>query len=159
MTIDTWLKIGAIGLPIIGAITIWRLGDRSLRAQRGLAVSIFCIVGLFALSLFVLNRHYACIYVFGRQNCLFDGLATLSLFLLNLVLVIFIVLRGKNKGYDYILLLLLSGAWAGLGLGNSLLLFLISLYLFFFALRRYMKNQGFRGGYLKLRDDYENDRK
>jgi hypothetical protein len=160
MTIDAWLRIGAIGLPLIGALTIWRWGDKFLHAQRWLAVSIFGIIGLIALSLFVLNRHYACIYLFGRQNCLFDGLATLPLFLLNLVLArASLVLRGENKGYDYMLMLLLSSAWAGMGLTENLLVFLISLYLFFFVINRYFKREGFRGGFLKLRDDYENDQK
>jgi hypothetical protein len=162
MTIDTWLRIGAIGLPLIGALTIWRWGDKFLHAQRWLAVSIFGIIGLIALSLFLLNRHYACILLPGRQNCLFDGLATLSLFLLNLVLArTSVVLRGENKGYDYILMLLLSSAWAGMGLGlaENLGVFLVFLFLFFFVLNRYMKKKGFSGGFLKIRDDYEDDQK
>jgi len=158
MTIDAWLRICAIGLPLIGALIIWRWGDKFLHAQRWLAVSIFGIIGLITLSLFVLNRHYACIYLFGRQNCLFDGLATLSLFLLNLVLAS-LVLRGENRGYDYMLMLLLSSAWAGMGLAENLLVLLISLYLFFFVIIRWFKREGFRGGFLKLRDDYENDQK
>ena len=162
MTIATWLRIGATGLPLIGALTIWRWGDKFLHAQRWLAVSIFGIIGLIALNLFLLNRIYACILLFGRQNCLVDGVDTLSLFLLNLVLArTSVVLRGENKGYDYILMLLLSSAWAGiwLGLAENLGVFLIFLYLFFFVLNRYMKKEGFKGGFLKIRDDYEDDQK
>jgi hypothetical protein len=162
MAIDTWLRIGAIGLPLIGALIIWRWGDKFLHAQRWLAGIIFGIIGLIALTLFLLNRYYACILVFGRQNCLFDGLATLSLFLLNLVLArASVVLRGEDRGYDYILMLLLSSAWAGMGIGlaENLLVFLIFLYLFFFVLNRWFKRKGFRGGFLKLRDDYEDDQK
>ena len=160
MTIDTWLRIGAIGLPLIGALTIWRWGDKFLHAQRWLAGIILGITGLIALTLFLLNRQYACILLFGRQNCLFDGLATLSLFALNLVLArASVVLRGENKGYDYILMLLLSSAWAGMGLAANMLVFLIFLYLFFFVMNRWFKRRGFRGGFLKLRDDYEDDQK
>jgi len=160
MTIDMWLRIGAIGLPLIGVLIIWRWRDKFLHVQRWLVVLIFGIVGLVALTLFLLNRHYACILLTGRQNCLFDGLATLSLFLLNLVLArASVVLRGENKGYDYILMLLLSSAWAGMGLAENLLVLLIFLYLFFFVLNRWFKRKGFRGGFLKLRDDYEDDQK
>jgi hypothetical protein len=160
MTIDTWLRIVAIGLPLIGALTIWRWGDKFLHAQRWLAVSIFGLIGLIALSLFVLNKNYACIYLFGRQHCLFDGLAILSLLLLNLVLArASVVLRGENRGYNYILLLLLSSAWAGMGIANNLFISLIFLYLFFFVINRWFKKEGIRGGFLKLRDDYEDDQK
>jgi len=162
MTIDMWLRIGAAGLPLIGALTVWRWRDKFLHVQRWLAVSIFGIIGLIALSLFLLNRTYACILLFGRENCLVDGVDTLSLFLLNLVLTrTTIVLRSENKGYDYILMLLLSSAWAGiwLGLAENIGVFLIFLYLFFFVLNRYMKKEGLRGGFLKIRDDYEDDQK
>ena len=160
MTIDTWLRIGAIGLPLIGALAIWRWGDKFPHAQRWLAVSIFGLIGLIALSLFVLNRIFICITLFGRQNCVFDGLAILSLFLLNLVLArASVVLRGENRGYDYILMLLLSSAWAGMGIANNLFVSLIFLYLFFFVINRWFKREGIRGGFLKLRDDYEDDQK
>jgi hypothetical protein len=160
MTVDTWLRIGAIGIPLVGALIIWRWGDKFLHAQRWLVGIILGTTGLIALTLFLLNRYYACTLLTGPQNCLFDGLATLSLFLLNLVLArASVVLRGEDKGYDYILMLLLSSAWAGMGLAENLLVLIIFLYLFFFVLNRWSKKKGFKGGFLKIRDDYEDDQR
>lgn len=160
MTLDTWLRICAIGIPLIAALTIWLWGDKFLHAQRWLVSIIFCIAGLIALTLFLLNRYFACILSGGRENCLFDGAATLSLVVLNIVLArASFFLRGENKRYDYILMLLLSSAWAGMGLAENLFIFLIFLYLFFFVLNRWFKRKGFKGGFLKLRDDYDDDQK
>ena len=158
MTIDMWLRIGAIGMPLVGALVIWRWGDRFPRVQRQLVVSIFGTTALIALILFLLNRHYACILVFGRQNCLFDGSATLSLFLLSIVLARgCIVLRSENRGQDYIPMLLLGSAWAGMGLSQNLCLFLVFLNLFFFAVDRWLKRKGLSWRFLVLRDDYSDD--
>ena len=160
MTIDSWLKIGAICIPLAGALTIWLWGDKFIHTQRWLAGIIFGITGLIALTLFLLNKYYACTLLTGKQNCLFDGLATLFLFSLNLILIrASIVLRSKNQGFEYILMLLLSSAVAGIGLAENLLVFLISLYLFFFVLNRWFNRKGFRGGFLKIRGDYEDDQK
>jgi hypothetical protein len=155
MTIVIWLKIGAIGLPLMGAVSLWRWGDKFLGAQRWLAASIFGLIGLVALTLFLLNRHYACILLFGRQSCLFEGLATLSLFLLSGILArACVVMRGENKRYDYILLLLLSSAWAGMGLTENLLLFLIFLNLFCYVFDRWLNSKGLKWRFLIVRDDY-----
>ncbi len=156
MTIDTWLRMGSIGLPLIGALTLWRWGDKFLHAQRWLVGIVFGITGLIALTLFLLNRYYACTLLTGRQNCLFEGMATLTLILLNLLLArASIVLRSESKEADYILMLLLSSAWAGMGLAENLLVLLIFWYVFFFVVSRWFKRKGFRGGFLKFRDDYE----
>jgi hypothetical protein len=158
MMIDTWLRIGAIVLPLTGALTIWRCGVRFLGAQRRLAVSILGTTGLIALTLFLINRHYACILAFGRQNCLFDGLATLSLFLLSIVLARWcIFLRGENKEQDYSLVLLLGSAWAGMGLTQHLCLFLVFLNVFVFAADRWLKRRGITARFLVVRDDYQDD--
>jgi formate hydrogenlyase subunit 3/multisubunit Na+/H+ antiporter MnhD subunit len=160
MTIDMWLRIGAIGLPLIAALIMWLWGDRFLRAQGWLVTLIFGLIGLTALTLFLLNRHYACILLTGRQNCLFEGLATLTLFLLSLVLVRgCIVLRGINKGYDYVLMLLLSSAWAGIGLTENLFVLLIFLNLFLYVIHRWLNSKGLIWRILILRDDYIDDRK
>ena len=137
MTIDTWLRIGAIGIPLVGALAIWRWGIRFPHVQRRLVLFIFGTTGLSALTLFLLNQHYACILVFGRQNCLFDGSATLSLFLLSIVLArSCLVLRSEDAGQDYIPMLLLGSAWAGMGLTQNLCLFLVFLNLFVAAMSR-----------------------
>jgi hypothetical protein len=156
----TWLKIVAIGIPLIGALAIWRWGDSFLRAQRWLVASIFGLTGLVALTLFLLNRQYVCILLVGRQNCVFDGLATLSLFLLSLLLVrACIVLRSVNKDQAYILMLLLSSAWAGMGLTENLLVFLIFLNLFFYVIHRWLKMEGLNWTFLIVRDDYKDNPK
>lgn len=158
MTIDTWLRIGAIGIPLVGALAIWRFGIRFPRAQRWLVVSILGIVGLIAVTLFLLNRYYACILAFGRQSCLFDGLGTLSLFFLSVVLArSCIVLRGENRAQEYALMLLLSSGWAGMGLAQNLCLVLVFLNLFIFAADRWLKRRGIGWRFLALRDDYDDD--
>jgi len=149
MMLDTWLRIGAIVLPLAGALTIWRWGVRFPRAQRWLAVSILGTTGLIALTL-----------AFGRQSCLFDGLATLSLFLLSIVLARgCIVLRGENKEQDYILELLLGSAWAGMGLTQNFLLFLGFVSLFILAADRWLRRRGITARFLVVRDDYKDDTK
>jgi hypothetical protein len=157
MSIVTWLRISAIGLPLIGALTLWRWKERSLGAQRWLVAILFGLIGLVALTLFVLNEYYACIFLSGRQNCLFDGLATLSLVLLSVVLARgCVVLRGANKE-DHILMLLLNSAWAGMGLAENLLELLLFLNLFLYVIHRGLNRQGLKWRILILRDDYKDD--
>lgn len=158
MTIDTGLRIGAIALPLAGALAMWGWGGRFPHAQRRVAVSIFGTTALLALTLFLLNRYYACILAFGDQNCLFDGLATLSLFLLSILLARgCIVLRGENRAQDYIPMLLFGSAWAGMGLTQNLCLFVVFLNLFLFAADRWLKRKGLTWRFLVLRDDYKDD--
>ena len=158
MTIDTWLRIGAIGVPLVGALALWRWGTKFPRGQRQLVLFIFSTTGLIALTLFLLNRYYACMLAFGEENCLFDGSATLSLFLLSIVLARgCIVLRGENRGHDYIPMLLLSSGWAGMGLAQNLCLILVFLNLFLFAVDRWLKRKGLGWRFLVLRDGYRDD--
>lgn len=160
MTIDACLRIGAVGLPLIGALAIWRWGARFPRTQGRLAAGIFGVTGLIALILFLLNRYYACMLAFGKENCLFDGSATLSLFFLSIILARrCLVLRGEDRGQDHVFMLLLGSAWAGIGLAQNMCLILVFVNLFFFALAQWLKRKGLGGHFLMLRDDYEdNDR-
>ena len=156
--IDTWLRIAAIGMPLIGTLTLWRWKARPLHIQRWLAVIILVIVGLIALSIFLLNQHYACVISPGKQNCLFEGLATLSLFVLSLVVTrSCIILRGENLRQVYILMLLLISAWAGMGLVENLLALLAFLNLFYFVMDRLLRRQEISWHFLVLRDDYKDD--
>ena len=137
---------------------MWRWGTKFPRAQRRLAVSILGTTALIALALFLLNRCYACILAFGRQNCLFEGLACLSLFLLSMLLARgCIVLRGENRGREYIFMLLMCSAWAGMGLAQNLCLFPVFLNMFVFAADRWLKTKGLTWRFLALRDDYRDD--
>jgi hypothetical protein len=159
MSANTWLRIVAIGLPLIGVPAIWRWGDQSLWVRRWLAAVILGISGLAALGLFLLNQRYACILLIGTGNCLIDGLAPLSLFLLNVILVRgCFILRGGHKKNDYVLLLLLSSAWAGMGLAENLLVLLIFLYLFFYVIRKWLDRDGLKWRFLIVRDDYSDER-
>jgi hypothetical protein len=76
-----------MGLPLLAALILWWVEDRQAQLRFWLAAITFSLVGLIALVLFVINRQYGCILASGRQNCLFDGLASLSLFGLCMVLV------------------------------------------------------------------------
>lgn len=159
MVLATWLRISAMGLPLIGILIIWCWGDKFRRVQGWLALSIFGLVGLVALTLFLLNRQYACILSSGRQNCLFDGLATLSLFGLSLVLAKASLLgqshNDADRAGDERLRLLLVSAWAGMGLTENLLVLLIALNLFLFVVHRWLKRRGLTWRILALRDDYQ----
>ncbi len=159
MELVTWLKFGVIGLPLIGALIIWRWGDKRRETQRWLASGILGLGGLAALALFFLNRQYACTWAVGRQNCLFEGLATLSLILLNLALARAGVAGARaNKKEDYVLMLLLSSAWAGVGLAENVLALLLFLNLFLYVVHRWLKKKGLTWRFLTLRDDYKDDK-
>lgn len=54
-------------------------------------------------------------------------------------------------------MLLLISAWAGVGLSNNLLGLLVSLNLLAFVVSRMIKRKGLSGGFLVLRDDYQDD--
>lgn len=157
MTIDRWLRVGAIGMPLAGALIMWRWGA-GLPSRRQLAVSILGTTGMLALALFLLNRHYACILAFGRESCLLEGSATLSLLLLSVFLTRrCIVLRRETVEPEIVPLLLLSGAWAGIGLAENGCLFLLFLNLLVFAVDRWLASRGISWRFLAIRDDYKDD--
>lgn len=154
----TWLRMGAMSLPLIGAVIIWLWGDRLRVSPRWLAATIFALMGVFALTLFLLNRHYACMLLSGRKNCLVDGLGTLSLFLLSILLARrSIIMRDANKGQGCILMLMLGSAWAGIGLANNLLELLLFMNLFVYVIYRWLHREGLKFRILLLRDDYGDD--
>ena len=153
---DTWLRVVAIGLPLVGAIVLWRWGARFRRAQRWVAAGVFVFVGVLALALFLLNRQYACILSSGRANCLMDGLGTLGLFLLDAFFAIrCVVPAAGDRGRDFISMLLLGSAWAGIGLAKNLLVLIIFLNLFLFVGHRWLTRKGFQPRIFVLRDDYK----
>ena len=158
MSLVMWLKIAAIGLPLLAALAIWLWSNTFPRARQRLAASVLAIVGLIAATLFVIDRDYACVLASGRQNCLFDGLATVSLACLSLVLARACLAAPDptraNKVWDYRMLLLLASGWAGVGLGDNLLVFILAVYLLFYVLLRWMRRKGLRGGMFVVRDDY-----
>ncbi len=154
MSIDTGLRSAAMGLPLVGALAFWLWKSSSLRVYRWLAIGIFALIALFALALSLLNAQYACVLVPGSQNCLFDGFASLSLFLLCLVLARgCLVRRVEAAGNGYILILLLSSAWAGLMLAQNLLVFIIALNLFWYVMYKGLKANGIRWGFFAVFPD------
>ena len=145
MTLDMWLLIGAIGLPFIGALILWRWEAIFLNIEHWLVVLIFGIVGLVALAIFLLNGYFACFLVTGQENCLFDGLASLFIFLLNLTLARqAFVLESSNKRDDYILMLLLSGSCAGIGLSKNPLVIVVSSTLLLWVIYIWLRRRGWR---------------
>jgi hypothetical protein len=160
MTLDTWLRIIATGLPLLGVLAVWLSKNRLGHVQRWLATVTLGIAGLVALALFLLNRQYACVLLSGSHNCLAKGFSTSSIFLLNAVQAIrSLFLRGKNKTFDHILILLLSSAWAGMGLAVNLLELLIFLNLFFYVIYKWLDRKGLGWGFFVVRSDYPDDQR
>jgi hypothetical protein len=160
MAADTWLRVVAIGLPLAGALVIWRWGGRFPSAQRWVAAVVFGVAGLGALLLFLLNRYYACILSTGRASCLIDGLGTLGVCLLNVFFAArCVVPEAGGKGRSVILNLFLSSALAGMGLAQNLLVLIVFLNLFMFVVYRWLTGKGIQPRFLVLRDDYKDDNK
>ena len=158
MTLDIWLRVTAITLPLIGTFVFWRWKNKFIDIRYWLAVIIFGMVGLAALGLFLLNKHFACIFATGKQNCLADGLATLSLILLCAVLVVNnIIRRDERQKLDYRLMLFLSSAWAGIGLATNLLVLLVFQNLFFYVIYKWLDQKGLGWGMFITRMDYRDD--
>lgn len=157
MTLDLWLRVTAIVLPLMGAFVLWRW-NKAIAIRYWLVVIIFGMVGLAALGLFLLNRHFVCILSSGEQNCLTDGLATLSLILLCAVLVVIsIIRRDERQELDYRLMLFLNSAWAGIGLAKNLLVLLVFLNLFFYVIYKWLDQRGLGWGMFITRNDYRDD--
>jgi NADH:ubiquinone oxidoreductase subunit 4 (subunit M) len=155
MATDTWLRALAIGLPLAGALVFWQWGSRFPAAQRWVAAAIFGVAGVIVLALFLIDRHYACVLASGSRSCLWDGAASLGLFLLDALFAVrCIVSPGEGKRRDFILMLLLSGALAGIGLSLNLLLLIVFLNVFLFVGHRWLTKKGFQPRFLVLRDDY-----
>lgn len=156
MTAVAWLRGVAIGLPLAGALVTWRWGHRFPRALRWAAAAIFGVAGLIALLLFLLNRQYGCILASGSKNCLWDGAASLGIFLLDAFFALrCVVPAAGGPRRDFVLMLLLSGALAGLGLAQNLLVLIVFLNLFLFVGSRWLSKKGFQPRFLVLRDDYK----
>lgn len=158
MTIDTGLRIAAIGLPFAGALVIWRMRARFPRAQRVMAALILATTALIALALFLLNRYYACVLAFREESCLFDGLGTLSLLVWSALFArSSLVMQGQTLGARYIPMLLFAAGWAGACVGQNLFLLVVSMNLLLFAIDRWLKTRGTSWQFLVLRDGYSED--
>ena len=127
-------------------------------SQRRFAALLLGITGLLALSLFFLNGYYACMFTSGRKNCLFDALATLSLFLLALI---FgwraLVVRDPDTKAELILMCFFISAWAGMGLAENLVVLWVALNLFGYVLYRWFKKNGIRWSFFRMPPDDKDD--
>lgn len=157
---DPILKIGSVGIPFIGGLVIWWRGEQFPRRVRWVAVTLLGLTGFFALTLNLLNGYYACIFAFREQNCAFEGLGSLSLFLLSLILVRgSLYLGGEELEKGFAIRVLFVSAWAGMwvGLVDNLFVFLVFFNVFLFVSDRWLRRRGLRWRFLTLRDDYKND--
>lgn len=162
MTLEIWLTILAIGLPLAGALLIWWLGDEHRRTKHWLSVIVATLTGLIALGLFFTNRHFACMLLSGRQNCIWNGFATLSLGAAGLGLALK-TQRARMPGYSNrsrndVPLLLLVGGWAAMGLAENLLLWFVGWWLLLYGIYRWLTTKGLVWRIIVIRDDYKDDR-
>ena len=133
----TWLVLLAIGLPWLGALVVWRLGDNRPRAQHAGAAGFGVAAGAASLLLLGFSGDTAVVRipmgsVFGELTFVPDGLGvflTVVATVVGSLAVIFSAdyMRGAAQlGRYYALVLLFIGSMAGLALSGSLL------FLFFF---------------------------
>jgi NADH-quinone oxidoreductase subunit L len=127
------LVIGAIGLPWLGALSVWLAGDQRPRLQNILAVAFAVAAGIAALALLPLSTNAIVLTiplgsVFGDFTFTPDGLGVFLAAIATVIgslAVIYSVdyMRGEAQlGRYYALVLLFIGAMAGLVLTSSLLL-------------------------------------
>ena len=143
----TWLKVCAIGGPLLGALVLHFRKNAAARTQQRLATILFGATAVCAFALFILNQYYACSLIAGPKNCLYDGAATITLALLSLVLLWqTFSIRDTELRLELILRLLFVTAWAAMGLTENLLGLFLGLYLFGYVLYRWFKKHGLQWG-------------
>jgi NADH-quinone oxidoreductase subunit L len=125
-----------IGLPWLGALAVWLVGDKRATAQHALAVSFSVAAGLVALLMLPQTSSAVAVTIevggaFGALTFTPDGLGVFLAVVATVVgslAVIFSVdyMRGEAQlGRYYALILLFIGAMAGLALTGSLLFLFI----------------------------------
>jgi NADH-quinone oxidoreductase subunit L len=128
----TLLMLLTIGLPWLGAICVWWIGDRRSRWQHILATSFSVAAGAASILLLAFSSSEVTLRIpmgdfFGDFTLVPDGLGVFLAVIAAVVgslAVIFSVdyMRGKQQlGRYYALILFFIGAMAGLGLSGSLL--------------------------------------
>jgi NADH-quinone oxidoreductase subunit L len=127
-----WFTLLTIGLPWLGAICIWFIGNRRPRLLHGLAVAFAVATGLASLGMLPLATQGAVVSipfggVFGDFTLVADGLGVCIAVIAAVVgslAVIFSVdymKHGDQLARYYALILFFIGAMAGVGLAGSLL--------------------------------------
>jgi NADH-quinone oxidoreductase subunit L len=131
-----FLILLTIGLPWLGALLVWLMGNQRPKAQDGLAVVFAVAAGLAALLLLPLAEETAVLHlstngILGEVTFVPDGLATLLAAIATVIgslTVIFSAAYMKGQpqlGRYYVLVLLFIGAMAGLALTGSMLLLFV----------------------------------
>jgi NADH-quinone oxidoreductase subunit L len=132
MTTTGWLLVATIALPWLGAVIVWRIGDKRPGVQNTLAVAFSVVTGVVALALIPSASSAVVVSIpmgslFGDFTLLGDGLGVFLAAIATVVgslAVVFSVdyMRGEAQlGRYYALVLLFIGAMAGLVLTGSLL--------------------------------------
>jgi NADH-quinone oxidoreductase subunit L len=132
----TWLTALTMGLPWIGALLVWAVGDRRPQLQHGLAAGFAAAAGLAGLALLPFASSSVALRlplggVFGAATFVPDGLGvflTVVATVIGSLAVLYSAdyMRGEAQlGRYYALVLLFIGAMAGLVLASSLLLLLL----------------------------------
>jgi NADH-quinone oxidoreductase subunit L len=133
----TWLLILTIGLPWLGALIVWWVGDERPRAQNALAVLFAVAAGLAALAVLPSTTDAVALQlplggIFGDFTLVPDGLGVFLAAIATVVGSLAVIFSidymhsEKQLGRYYALVLLFIGAMAGLVLTGSML------FLFFF---------------------------
>ena len=136
MTTEALLLLATIGIPWLGAVIVWLVGDRRPRWEHGLAVFFSLTAAATALALLPRAAGETAVSVyagaaFGHFTLVADGLGVFLAVVatsIGALTVIFSVgyMRGAAQlGRYYAFILLFIGAMAGLVLSGSLLLMLI----------------------------------
>jgi formate hydrogenlyase subunit 3/multisubunit Na+/H+ antiporter MnhD subunit len=159
VNIESLLMLGTIGLPIIGALLLWRWGNEHMHAQRWATAITLGVTGLVALTFFLISKQYACAFLGGIGNCAFEGLGSLSVLLLILVSTIVSVQREFNERHDYSFMLLLSSTWAGIVYGGNLswVISLIFITLLLIVVGRWNRARGSTMSYFFSRHEHNPD--
>jgi NADH-quinone oxidoreductase subunit L len=131
----SWLLLITIGLPWIGAICIWRIGDRHPRSLHILAAIIAVLTGLAALGMLPFASSAAAVQIplggiLGDFSLVPDGLGILIAVIATVVGSLAVIFSSNYMHVEheeeqlaryYALILFFIGAMAGLGLSGNLL--------------------------------------
>jgi NADH-quinone oxidoreductase subunit L len=131
----SWLLLGTIGLPWLGAITLWLIGDRSPRRLHTLATVFAVASGLAALGMLPFASSAAAVEIplgslLGDFSLVPDGLGILVAVIATVVGSVAVIFsinymhvehEEEQLARYYALILFFIGAMAGLGLSGNLL--------------------------------------
>ena len=139
MSIELFLTLFTIGLPIVVSLILGRWGNEGIQ-RRATAVTLG-LAGLSALTLFLI----------GSQLGVITGI------LLSAILVFVTIQREANDWNDYSFFLLLYSAWGVIALPSSWVTMLFGLSMLLIVVSRWTKARGASVGFVVGRDDHGDD--